>query len=80
MVSKNEVLAAHKFCDHHRDMAGPCGCFYCERTFDASEITEWIDNDSTAVCPYCRIDSVIPASKVRIDPEFLRAMHAHWFW
>jgi hypothetical protein len=31
------------------DYDGLCGCFYCLRTFDAAEVTEWVDpGNSTA--------------------------------
>jgi hypothetical protein len=73
-----DVIAAHAFCHNNRGMTGPCGCFYCEQVFDASEIVKWTKDDC-AICPKCSIDSVIPGNKVRIDPEALRDMYAHWF-
>ncbi len=39
-----------------------CSCFYCLSIFKSSEIIEWIDNEYTAICPKCGIDSVIPGS------------------
>ena len=36
-----------------------CGCFYCLKIFNPSVIDGWWDHEDTAVCPYCRIDSVI---------------------
>ncbi|WGL60086.1 hypothetical protein QEJ31_00520 [Pigmentibacter sp. JX0631] len=36
-----------------------CSCFYCLKTFETSEITEYVDNNETALCPYCGIDSVV---------------------
>lgn len=36
-----------------------CSCFYCLETFETSEIKEYVDNNETALCPYCGIDSVI---------------------
>ncbi len=70
------------------------GCFFCARNYDAAEIDpesdDWIhftdEHDiqgtgQTALCAYCGIDSVLPdASGLPIDdPEFLKAMRAHWF-
>lgn len=44
------------------------------------EITEWVDLDTTALCPKCGIDSVIgSASNVPVNPEFLSKMNEHWF-
>jgi hypothetical protein len=36
-----------------------CACFYCLQTYDASEVTEWVDRGFTAICPKCGIDSVV---------------------
>jgi len=68
-----------------------CGCFHCEAIFPSTSIDEWIEESQgdyseapdpfTALCPECGIDSVLgdacpyPAT----DPEFLHAMHLHWF-
>ena len=78
------VKAAHLHSSRHSSelKAGDaCGCFYCRSTFKPSEITEWVDDDDTALCPKCGIDSVIgsrsgyPVTSV----DFLKAMHAYWF-
>ena len=59
---------------------GPCGCFHCRRTFEASEITQWVDpNGETALCPHCGTDAVLSAKADPIDPTFLRRMQARWF-
>lgn len=55
-------------------------CFFCERIFNPKEIEEWIDDDLTAVCPYCGIDSVMgDKSGFSFDKAFLQEMHDHWF-
>ena len=36
-----------------------CSCFYCLETFETSEIKEYVDNNETALCPNCGIDSLI---------------------
>lgn len=80
MIDQSELIIAHVFCTNHRgDLQGQCGCFYCKQTFSASEIDRWIDDGKTALCPKCGIDSVLPASKTRTDPEFLEVMNEHWF-
>ena len=35
------------------------GCYGCVNFFKASDITEWIDNGQTALCPICGIDAVV---------------------
>ncbi len=65
---------------HRRQLAhaGRCGCFYCLAFFNAAEITDWTDDDETALCPRCGIDSVLPATE-EITPEFLKQMQEYWF-
>ena len=49
-------------------------------SFSPSRISQWIDQEQTALCPECEIDSVIgSASGYPITKEFLERMHAHWF-
>lgn len=77
------LRVAHKKCSNHRaeiESSRLCGCFYCKQTFDSDRIVEWVDKDSTALCPECGIDSVLgDASGVQINKSFLEAMHSAWF-
>jgi len=79
----NDILLAHKFCfKNKKDLLNDrkCGCFYCLEIFDPKEIKKWWDNGTTAVCPYCGIDSVIgESSKFPITKEFLEKMQKYWF-
>jgi hypothetical protein len=74
---------AHKSSSHNRQQIAQsevCGCFYCLAVFGPSEIKEWVDNDDTAVCPKCGIDSVLgSANGFSINEEFLRRMREYWF-
>jgi len=78
-----DILRAHKHCIRHRaeiEKSSICGCFYCLRMFKPEEISIWIDDDQTALCPFCPVDSVIgSASGFPITREFLQRMHDHWF-
>lgn len=58
-----------------------CGCFYCKELFVPTEINEWItDKSQTAVCSYCKVDSVIGnASGYEITKTLLDAMSKKWF-
>jgi hypothetical protein len=75
---------AHKKCMRHRaeiESSEYCGCFYCNEIFSPSQIVEWIDDDKTALCPKCGIDSVIgDGSNLRITKAFLAEMRVAWFW
>jgi len=58
-----DYIEAHAFSSNHRKELlkdYKCGCFSCLATFHPKEIVEWIDeNNNTAICPYCGIDSII---------------------
>lgn len=77
------VKAAHKKSIYHRESlrkSKVCGCFYCLDMFDYNNIEYWTDNDDTALCPTCDIDSVIgDDSGYPITKEFLGAMKLVWF-
>jgi hypothetical protein len=83
-----DLKAAHKHSSKHRSevlASQSCGCFHCRAVFPPSEITRWVDEDSTgvgqtAMCPRCHIDAVIgSASGLTLDGAFLKRMHTHWF-
>jgi hypothetical protein len=57
-----------------------CGCFYCLAIYSPAGITQWVDEDQTAMCARCGIDSVLPqASGYPATVEFLQRMHDYWF-
>lgn len=84
-----DIVAAHAHSHLHRpevEASEVAGCFYCLAIYPPAEIRNWIDDirgdatGETAICPRCGIDSVIgAASGYPITPEFLTAMHGHWF-
>jgi hypothetical protein len=77
------LRAAHKRSIWHRaeiEASNVCGCFYCQETFHTNEIEDWTDDEQTALCPRCGIDSVIgDKSGFAITPEFLAEMNKAWF-
>jgi hypothetical protein len=87
MLSDPPHVAAHSHSIRHRqEIAGShtCGCFYCLAVFTPDEIESWIDEENgvgqTALCPRCRIDSVIgSAAGFPITADFLSQMHRRWF-
>jgi hypothetical protein len=88
MATNPDIIDAHRRCSNHRDAvlrAKRCGCFYCCAVFAPGEITDWVDPASddmqagtTALCPKCGIDSVIPMDP-GMDTAFLQRMKEHWF-
>ena len=37
-------------------------CIFCCKTYDAAAINVWIDGSTTALCPECGFDVVVPAT------------------
>lgn len=83
MSPNEDHILAHKHSSNHRgelESSALCGCFYCLSIFRPSEIVEWIDDDQTAICPKCPVDSVIgSASGFPVTKEFLKRMYDYWF-
>jgi hypothetical protein len=78
-----DVVEAHKHSIYHRaqiESSEVCGCFFCLAIYPPTTIAEWTDDETTALCPKCGIDSVIgSASGAPITAEFLEQMKQHWF-
>ncbi|MGR5984803.1 hypothetical protein ACUC2M_07430 [Bacillus cytotoxicus] len=52
-------MNAHYFSSHNRTYLEKdciCGYFYCLKNFHPIEI---VDNNNTAICPHCGMDSII---------------------
>lgn len=80
-LSLEEIV--HKHASHHRDellASEVCGCFNCVEMFPPGEITDWTDDDTTAICPRCGIDAVFgDASGYQPTTELLDALNQRWF-
>jgi hypothetical protein len=82
MADDMSLTAFHKKWMHNRNAlreAAICGCFYCLEEFSADQIAVWVDNDDTALCPFCGIDSVLGFSSEAADKMLLNQMHDRWF-
>ena len=55
-----------------------CACYYCLCKFDPKDIISWTDNEKTALCPKCNIDSVI-GDNDPIDSSFLEKANKYYF-
>lgn len=63
--------------DNRQDIMGQqCGCFFCLRVYNGNSVTRFIDNGETAICPWCGIDSVLPAVT---DLERLEQLNDYYF-
>ena len=79
-----DYIDAHEHSKNHKQQllnSKLCGCFYCFSIFPPKEIDFWIEEyNGTAVCPYCRIDSVIgDKSGYPVTKDFLKKMNEYWF-
>lgn len=59
--------------------SGICACFYCFNEYPFAQITEWIDDGKTAICPRCGVDAVIGFDESTADRELLRKLHQRSF-
>ena len=61
--------------------ANHCGCFSCLSHFAVAKVEYWDDeDDQTAVCPHCGIDSVIGEYEdQRVPDDLLKAMNEEYF-
>lgn len=79
--SKLEIL--HAYSSHNRDLimsANKCYCFHCLKVVESRMVNEYIDDNQTALCPYCHVDTLIPDSIDQlIDDEAIEKMHKYWF-
>jgi len=84
MIDLEKLVAAHRYCADNRgqlEASNVAGCFHCLRTFSPGEVTEWIWEEGTAVCPKCGVDAIL-AGQTGLpvtDPAFLKAMRQRWF-
>lgn len=77
------VTAARSMSLVNREMverSQKCACYSCEAVFDAKEVNDYWDHHTTAVCPRCGIDAVVPdACGFPMTPDFIHKMHVDGF-
>ena len=81
-TGEDALTQAHEHSMHNRPFLTDqvrCGCFHCQQTYAAEEITDWADDGQTAICPRCGVDAVLSAHTDLLTADFLARMHARWF-
>lgn len=53
-----------------------CSCYHCLQRFDTKQLTEWIDDGYTALCPHCNIDAIVPG---KINKSLLSRAYEKYF-
>lgn len=87
LIGKGRIMLddAHRYATGNKELisrSSLCGCFSCGNIFPPEDIETWaVDKDaSTAICPYCYIDAVLPGCcPYQINPTFLKEMSDRWF-
>ena len=81
----SDLIKAHKYVNHNKallEQSKFAGCMYCKQIFAASEVTDFLggDEEDTAECPKCGIDSVLPdKAGFPVEESTLLALHNKWF-
>jgi hypothetical protein len=84
-LSEEALFRQHRRCFDNKRYAllgKGCGCFYCLRHFDVSEITHWYESEKekTASCPYCSIDAVIiETENEHVEHDLLCQLNMRFF-
>ncbi len=60
------------------DLKGDFICVYCLHKCTSEQITKIVDNGSTLVCPFCRIDSLMHSSQYETLDD-IRKYHFYAF-
>lgn len=73
----------HTYASNNRELverADKCYCFHCKSVFESSQIERYLNEEATAICPICSVDSVIPDSiDEKIDEAVISEMCDYWF-
>jgi len=56
-----------------------CRCFHCLHAFSAEQISYWVDNGETAICPNCGVDAVLSGQADCLSEELIGELHAAYF-
>lgn len=57
-----------------------CYCFHCKASMDHSEITDFLEDGQTAICPHCGVDAILPDYiDENINEDVVSQMHDYWF-
>ena len=64
------------------ERSAECACYQCLQRYPASEVHSYVDGDMTALCPRCRIDSVLASDDYDgslPSPTELKKLRDVWF-
>jgi hypothetical protein len=82
MISATRLQQVHERSRLNRQSMAPgaaCRCFYCLQAFPVERISRWTDDDKTALCPICGVDSVLSSSSDGLSDALIQQLHAAYF-
>lgn len=59
-IQTYQMLCVNNYYAIRSDITASCFC--CLRTFPVESIRKWVDGGTTALCPHCHMDTVLPVS------------------
>lgn len=81
MDHDEEVRQAPRLAFNNKDRlekATWCGCYQCLSIMTTNSVVMYTDNGTTALCPVCGVDSIIPEATDK-DKPLLMLMYEYWF-
>ena len=84
-IKMYEEIKRHSIENQHEVITSKqCGCYYCNKLFDAKEVATFINVYgslfSTALCPYCNKTTVIAEHRdYELSRLLINNMHQHYF-
>lgn len=79
----NQIDQAIKYATNNKQPlseGGLAGCYYCLNIYPANEVVDFIEQEKTALCPKCGIDSVLPeTSGYPLNKIVLQELRNFWF-
>lgn len=82
-ISESEFDALHSHTIYNRNEIEHslfCYCICCQTFFKPSEIDNYTDEGTTAICPYCDCDAVLgEACGIKLNDRLLEALHKKYF-
>ena len=72
------AYVTHRSFNNHSALAQArvAGCYACLSVFAPEQVVRWTFDDTTAVCPHCGVDAVLPGAD---DPAELLEARALWY-
>ena len=82
-VKPFDVIKHRRYNRDEIEISNKCGCYYCEKIYDVSEIEDWLirDNGQTAICPCCGKTFVLgdASGYPTYDYEFIEDVSKYFF-